>query len=67
MFEVEGVPHRCIPLNMSPYEEWLFSGMLCRVDLVKTDVSEEPSSSIRVTRIGEHGISSQRASVASCS
>jgi hypothetical protein len=32
------------------------SGMLHRVALVKTDVSEEPSSSvIRVTRIGEPG------------
>jgi hypothetical protein len=30
--------------------------MLCRVDLVRTDVSEEPSASfIRVTRIGEIG------------
>jgi hypothetical protein len=31
------------------------SGMLRRVALVRTDVSEEPSSSIRVTRIGELG------------
>jgi hypothetical protein len=32
------------------------SGMLCRVDLVRTDVSEELSASfIRVTRIGELG------------
>jgi hypothetical protein len=32
------------------------SGMSRRVDLVRTDVSEEPSSSfIRVTRIGEVG------------
>jgi hypothetical protein len=32
------------------------SGMLRRVALVKTDVSEEPSASfIRVTRIGEPG------------
>jgi hypothetical protein len=50
------------------------SGMLRRVALVRTDVSEEYSASfIRVTRIGElgtkisSGISSQRASVASCS
>jgi hypothetical protein len=54
------------------------SGMLRRVDLVRTDVSEELSASIRVTRIGELGttlavtnnrrtrcISSQCASVAS--
>jgi hypothetical protein len=46
------------------------SGMLRSVALVRTDVSEEPSASIRVTRIGElgtipHDISSQRASVAS--
>jgi hypothetical protein len=32
------------------------SAMLCRVALVRTDVSEEPgASSIRVTRIGELG------------
>jgi hypothetical protein len=32
------------------------SGLLCRVALVRTDVSEEPSSSfIRVTGIGELG------------
>jgi hypothetical protein len=52
------------------------SGMLRRVPLVRTDVSEEISSSlIRVTRIGELGptlavtskISSQRASGASYS
>jgi hypothetical protein len=55
------------------------SGMLCRVSLVRIDVSEEPSASfIRVTIIGELGttlavtgnrlgISSQRASVASYS
>jgi hypothetical protein len=46
------------------------SGILRRVALVRTYVSEEPSASfIRVTRIGEipSGISSQRASVASCS
>jgi hypothetical protein len=47
------------------------SGMLRRVALVRIDVSEEPSASfIRATKIGELGtlgISSQRASVASCS
>jgi hypothetical protein len=31
------------------------SGLLRRVALVRTDVSEEPSTSIRVTRIGELG------------
>jgi hypothetical protein len=35
------------------------SGMLCRVDLVRTDVSKELSSHIiRVTRIGELGTTS---------
>jgi hypothetical protein len=48
------------------------SGMLRRVALERTDVSEEPSaSSIRVTRIGGPGTTlaatSNRASVASCS
>jgi hypothetical protein len=48
------------------------SGMLRRVALVKTDVSEELSASfIRVTRIGELGttlaLTTQRASVASYS
>jgi hypothetical protein len=46
------------------------SGMLRRVALVRTDVSDERSASfIRVTRIGElgTGISSQRVSVASYS
>jgi hypothetical protein len=50
------------------------SGMLRRVALLRTDVSEELSASfIRVARIGElgkplpSGISSQRASVASYS
>jgi hypothetical protein len=49
------------------------SGMLRRVAVVRTDVSEELSASfMRVTRIGELGktqvvISSQRASVASYS
>jgi hypothetical protein len=33
-----------------------FSGMLHRVALVRTDVSEEPSASfIRITRVGELG------------
>jgi hypothetical protein len=48
------------------------SGLLRRVTLVRTDVSEEPGASfIRVTKIGELlrrntlGISSQRTSVAS--
>jgi hypothetical protein len=35
-----------------------FSGMLRRVALVRTDVSEELSASIRVTRIGELGTTS---------
>jgi hypothetical protein len=38
---------------------WLWrmvsSGMLRRVALVRTDISEKPSASIRVTRIGEIG------------
>jgi hypothetical protein len=34
----------------------VFSGMLRRVALVRSDISEEPSASfIRVTRIGELG------------
>jgi hypothetical protein len=42
------------------------SEMLRRVALLRTEVSEELSASfIRVTRIGELGIFSQRASVAS--
>jgi hypothetical protein len=40
------------------------SGMVSRVALVRTDVSEELSASIiRMTRIGELCVSSQRASV----
>jgi hypothetical protein len=58
------------------------SGLLHRVALVRTDVSEEPGASIRVTKIGalgttqaatsnrrtlrRIGISTQRTSVASC-
>jgi hypothetical protein len=35
----------------------VFSGMLCHVALVRTDDLEEPSASfIRVTRIGELGM-----------
>jgi hypothetical protein len=33
----------------------VYSGMLCRVALVITDVSEEPSASIRVTKVCELG------------
>jgi hypothetical protein len=44
------------------------SGMLRRVDLVRIVVLEELSASfIKVTRIGELGTTSQRASVASYS
>jgi hypothetical protein len=45
------------------------SGLLRRVALVRTDVSEEPGASFsRVTKIGiPLGISSQHTSVASCS
>jgi hypothetical protein len=46
------------------------SGLLRRVALVRTDVSEELASIIMVRRIGElkkFGIPSQRTSVASCS
>jgi hypothetical protein len=36
------------------YEVWCLLGMLCRVSLVRTDVSEELNATfIRVTRIGE--------------
>jgi hypothetical protein len=43
--------------------------MLRRVFLIRTDVSEELSAFIKVTRIGELGtiLAVQRASVASCS
>jgi hypothetical protein len=53
-------------LTKAVYWRMVSSGMLRRVALVRTDVSDEPSASfIRVTRIGS--ISSQRASVASYS
>jgi hypothetical protein len=50
------------------------SGLLCRVALVTTDVSEELGASIRVTKIGELGTTQAatsnrrtlRTSVASC-
>jgi hypothetical protein len=48
----------------------VFSGMLRRVALVRTDVSEEPSASIRVTRIGELGttlaVTSNRRTLRAC-
>jgi hypothetical protein len=43
------------------------SGMLRRVALVRTDVSEELSASIRVTRIGEQGTTLAVTSVVPCS
>jgi hypothetical protein len=46
------------------------SGLLRRVALVRSDVSEEPGASFIRVKKGEEipsGISSQRASVASCS
>jgi hypothetical protein len=46
-------------VTMKNAEKW--SGMLRRVALVRTDVSEEPGASfIRVTRIGELGTSNRR-------
>jgi hypothetical protein len=43
-------------LNIDDPEEWRLSGMLRRVALVRTDVSEELSASIiRMIRIGELG------------
>jgi hypothetical protein len=41
---------RLLDFHGGDYEEWVSSGMLRRVALVRTNVSEEPSSSfIRVT------------------
>jgi hypothetical protein len=45
-----------VRINLLCSWRMVFSGMLRRVALVRTDVSEEPSASfIRVTRIGELG------------
>jgi hypothetical protein len=46
---------RVCPHNHVLYRRMAFYGMLRRVALVRIDVSEEPSSSIRVTRISELG------------
>jgi hypothetical protein len=42
-----------IILTSVRYEEWCLLGCYGRVAIVRTDVSEEPGASIRVTRIGE--------------
>jgi hypothetical protein len=42
-------------LDTSIFSGIVSSGMLRRVALVRTDVSEEPSASIKVTRIRELG------------
>jgi hypothetical protein len=72
------IHHRQHPLNYNKYWRMMSSGMLRRVALVRTDVSEELSASfIRVTRIGglwttlapkrrflqePHGVTSQKTS-----
>jgi hypothetical protein len=42
------------------------SGLLRRVALVRTDVSEEPGASIRVTKIGELGTTQAATSNVGC-
>jgi cobalamin biosynthesis protein CobT len=48
---------KCIKLANSPVRRMSSSGMLCRVALVRTNVSGEHIASIfRLTRIGELGM-----------
>jgi hypothetical protein len=60
LFELRITPHiphslACLPANKNS-KSMVSSWMLRRVALVRTDVSEEPSTSyIRVTRISELG------------
>jgi hypothetical protein len=58
MYDVVHTWNILLDLISNIFHEWrmVFSGMLRRVALVRTDVSEEPSASfIRVTRVGELG------------